>query len=115
MAGGTVARISKGLVPLGPSSANSNTPCTNVNMPKCTTKNGTASSFVAQYAGSRGCARSNLATLNAPTTTFSSQYNSTRGKTFQPSNTTPAIGTAFARPRTRSDGVTVTAGAPASR
>src|SRR5437667_12283921 len=62
-------------------------------------------SLPAQYAGSRGWARSSRATLNPPTTTFSNQYSSTKGNTVQPSNRTPAIGSAFARRRTTRDGV----------
>src|SRR6266568_4149913 len=106
MAGRTVPRRSNGSLPLGPSSATSNTPCTNVNPPKCTTKNGMRNTLPAQVAGAPGCARSNLATLKLPTTTFSSQYSSTRGNTFQPRNSTPAIGRAFARSRAKTDGVT---------
>src|SRR5437773_343418 len=104
-AGGTVPSRSKGAVPLGPNSATTSTPWTYVNMPKCTTKNGMRNSFPAQYAGSRGWARSSRATLNPPTTTFSNQYSSTKGNTVQPSNRTPAIGRAFARRRTTRDGV----------
>src|SRR5437764_1093869 len=72
MAGGTVSSSSKGLVPLGPNSANTNTPWMYVNMPKCTMKNGMRNSLTAQYTGSRGWASSSRATLNAPATTAKS-------------------------------------------
>src|SRR6266513_747919 len=107
MAGGTVSSSSKGLVPLGPNSANTNAPWMYVNMPKCTTKNGMRNSLTAQYTGSRGWASSSRATLNAPTTTFSSQYSSTRGNTVQPRNRTPTIGNAYARRRASREGVSI--------
>src|SRR5205823_7422596 len=107
MACGTAPSRSNGAVPLGPNSATTNTPWMYVNMPKCTTKNGMRNSLPAQYAGSRGWARSSRATLNPPTTTFSNQYSSTKGNTVQPRNRTPAIGRAFARRRTSREGVSI--------